>query len=314
MNAKKNALGRGLGALIDDAILPKDIVQAVEANNEVDIDLIDVNPYQPRKDFDQEALEELAISIKQLGIVQPLTLRKLDNGRFQIIAGERRYRAAKIAGLTKVPAYIISTDNQGMLELALVENIQRSDLNPIEIAISYQRLIDECNLTQEMLSERIGKKRATVANYLRLLKLPPEIQAGIREEKITMGHAKALLSLNDTEHLLDIYQQVINDQLSVREVEEMVRNLNNPQPPQEIKIEAEDNTETDKDSVQEKTLKEEDIQANSLYDQLRQQLSRFFNSKVEFKRKPNGEGKIVIPFKNDTELEKILSALDAKKE
>lgn len=299
MNAKKNALGRGLGALIDDAILPKEIVQAVEASNEVSIDLIDVNPFQPRQDFDQEALEELAASIKQLGIIQPLTLRKLDNGRFQIIAGERRLRAAKMAGLRTVPAFLITTNDQGMLEMALVENIQRTDLNPIEIAISYQRLIEECNLTQETLSERVGKKRATVANYLRLLKLPPEIQAGIREEKISMGHAKALLAINDEEQMTEIYHQITEKQLSVREVEEMVRLIN--QPPGEFE--------------QPKTkTKEKDSTDPSEYAELKVQLSQFFNSNVEFKRKPNGEGKIIINFKNDAELEKILSLLDSKKD
>jgi ParB family chromosome partitioning protein len=299
MNAKKNALGRGLGALIDDAILPKDIVQAVEASNEISIDLIDVNPFQPRQDFDQEALEELAASIKQLGIIQPLTLRKLDNGRFQIIAGERRLRAAKMAGLTTVPAFLITTNDQGMLEMALVENIQRTDLNPIEIAISYQRLIEECNLTQESLSERVGKKRATVANYLRLLKLPPEIQAAIREEKISMGHAKALLAIDDEEQMIEVYRQITEKQLSVREVEEMVRIIN--QPPGEIEQPKAKN-------------KEKDATDPSEYAELKAQLSQFFNSNVDFKRKPNGEGKIIISFKNDAELEKILSLLDSKKD
>ncbi|MGC8825155.1 MAG: ParB/RepB/Spo0J family partition protein [Bacteroidales bacterium] len=298
MNAKKNALGRGLGALIDDAILPKEIVQAVEASNEVSIDLIDVNPFQPRQDFDEEALEELSASIKQLGIIQPLTLRKLDNGRFQIIAGERRLRAAKMAGLRTVPAFLITTNDQGMLEMALVENIQRTDLNPIEIAISYQRLIDECNLTQETLSERVGKKRATVANYLRLLKLPPEIQAGIREEKISMGHAKALLAIDDAEQMIEVFHQIIEKQLSVREVEEMVRVINNPA------------NEAEAPKPKEKVSNDQSVE----YAELKAQLSQFFNSNVEFKRKPNGEGKIIISFKNDAELEKILSLLDSKKD
>jgi len=303
MNAKKNALGRGLGALIDDAILPKEIVQAVEASNEVSVDLIDANPFQPRKDFDEEALEELATSIKQLGIIQPLTLRKLDNGRFQIIAGERRWRAAKMAGLSAVPAFIISTNDQGMLEMALVENIQRTDLNPIEIAISYQRLIDECALTQEVLSERVGKKRATVANYLRLLKLPPEIQAGIREEKISMGHAKVLLSIEDEKQMIEVYHQIVEKQLSVREVEELVRAINEPPADDELE-----------EAVEQKPARKQATDDPEMYAELKAQLSSFFNSKVEFKRKPNGEGKIIIPFKNDAELEKILSLLDSKKE
>lgn len=306
MNAKKNALGRGLGALIDDAILPKDIVQAVEASNEIEIDLIDVNPYQPRQDFDQEALEELALSIKQLGIIQPLTLRKLDNGRYQIIAGERRFRAAKMAGLFKVPAFIINTNDQGMLELALVENIQRTDLNPIEIAISYQRLIDECNLTQELLSERVGKKRATIANYIRLLKLPPEIQAALREEKISMGHAKSLLSLIENEHLMNVFHQVVHDNISVRELEEMVRNILNPSDQQ-----LEETSSITDENLQKKNKW---VEGSEDYEILKQQLAKFFNSKVDFKRKPNGAGKIIISFKNDGELEKILSVLDAKKD
>jgi len=293
MNAKKNVLGRGLGALIEDAGLPKEMIQAIEPTNEIDINLIDPNPFQPRKDFKEEELEELAESIKHLGIVQPLTLRKQDNGRYQIIAGERRFRAAKIAGLTTVPAFIITTNDQGMLELALVENIQRTDLNPIEIAISYQRLIDECSLTQELLSERVGKKRATVANYLRLLKLPAEIQLAIREEKISMGHAKALLSIDDEKKLLKIFKKVVDQQLSVRAIEELVK---------------EANEETEEAAAGKKKVDN----TSSEYEELRQQLSNFFKAKVTFQRKSTGEGKIIIPFKNDTELEKILSVLDTK--
>ncbi|HEY9125003.1 MAG TPA: ParB/RepB/Spo0J family partition protein [Bacteroidales bacterium] len=297
MNAKKNALGRGLGALIEEANLPQEIVHAVEADSEIEVSLIDVNPYQPRKDFDEEALQELSDSIKQIGIIQPLTLRKMDNGRFQIIAGERRFRAAKMAGLKKVPAFIRIADDQGMLEMALVENIQRADLNAIEIAISYQRLMEECNLTQETLSERVGKKRATVANYLRLLNLPAEIQAGLRLDNITMGHARALLAVEDNEVKLDIFHQIINDQLSVRDVEEMVRNINNPQ------------------QVQEKiTLKAPKAATSTSedYDELRKQLSKRFNAKVDFKRNAEGDGKIIIKFRNDEELEQILSILDTK--
>jgi ParB family transcriptional regulator, chromosome partitioning protein len=185
MSARKNALGRGLGALIEGANVTKEIVQAVEANNEIELSLIDVNPFQPRQNFDEEELQELAISIKQLGVVQPVTLRQLDNGRYQLIAGERRVRAARIARLEFIPAFVRSADDQGMLEMALVENIHRTDLNPVEVAVSYQRLVDECNLTQESLSDRVGKKRSTIANYLRLLKLPAEILLGLREEKIS---------------------------------------------------------------------------------------------------------------------------------
>lgn len=297
MNAKKNSLGRGLGALIDDANVPQEIVQAVEATNEVEISLIDVNPYQPRQSFDEEALQELSVSIKQLGIIQPLTLRKLENGRFQIIAGERRFRASKLAGLTKVPAFVRIADDQGMLELALVENIHRADLNAIEVAISYQRLIDECSLTQEVLSDRVGKKRATVANYLRLLRLPAEIQVGIREEKLSMGHARALVSLDETHTQIDVFHQIVAEKLSVRDVEEIVRNIQNPAPAVDVTP---------------KKIKSEKGAASQEYEDLRHHLSKHFSSPVDFKRSDNGTGKIVISFKNDEELERILSVLDAK--
>jgi ParB family chromosome partitioning protein len=299
MNAKKNSLGRGLGALIEDAGVPKEIIHAVEADNEIELSLIEVNPFQPRKDFDQGALDELAESVKQLGVIQPLTLRKLENGHYQIIAGERRFRAAKMSGLKKVPAFIRMADDQAMLELALVENIQRADLNAIEIAISYQRLMDECNLTQESLSERVGKKRATVANYLRLLKLPAEIQLGLREEKISMGHARTLLAINDNEMQTEVFHQIINDGLSVRDVEEMARNINEP---------AENNAE----KPAQKVVKEKSEPKNIEYEDLRQHLSKHFNSAVEFKRGNKGDGKIIISFKTDEELERILTILDAK--
>jgi ParB family transcriptional regulator, chromosome partitioning protein len=295
MNAKKNALGRGLSALIEDSTIPKEIVQAVEASNEIELSLIEVNPFQPRKDFDEEALRELAISIQQLGIIQPITLRQLDNNRYQIIAGERRFRAAKLAGLDRVPAFIRSADDQGMLELALVENIHRADLNSIEVAISYQRLIDECSLTQESLSDRVGKKRATIANYLRLLRLPAEIQLGIREEKLTMGHARALITIDDMQRQLDIYHQVVNEGLSVREVEEIVRTMNEPV------------TNTGKTEKKEKSETTGVIQE---YEDLRHHLSKHFNSSVDFKRNSNGAGKIIISFKSDEDLERIISKLD----
>jgi ParB family chromosome partitioning protein len=293
MNAKKNSLGRGLGALIEDATLPREIVQAVEADNEVEISLIEVNPFQPRKKFDEEELQELATSIRQIGIIQPITLRKLENGRFQIIAGERRFRAAKIAGLTTVPAFIRSADDQGMLEMALVENIHRSDLNSIEVAISYQRLIDECALTQESLSDRVGKKRATIANYLRLLKLPAEIQLGLREEKLSMGHARALISIDDIDKQLEIYNKATLENLSVREVEELVRLLNEPE----------------KSSVSLKKGKEESSLSQE-YEGLRHHLTKHFNVPVDFKRNEKGSGKIIISFKSDEELERIIATLD----
>jgi ParB family chromosome partitioning protein len=294
MNAKKNSLGRGLGALIEEANIPKEIVQAVEANNEVSLSLIDVNPFQPRQHFKEEELQELAISIKQLGVVQPVTLRQLSNGKYQLIAGERRVRAARIAGLEKIPAFIRSADDQAMLELALVENIHRSDLDAIEVALSYQRLIDECNLTQENLSERVGKKRSTIANYIRLLKLPDEIQIGIREDKISMGHARALVTIEDADKQLSIFHQVIENNLSVREIEELVRNLDKEPEPAK-KVQKKETVEPDKD-----------------YEELRAHLSKYFDSPVEFKRSEKGSGKIIISFKSDEELEKIIAVLDKK--
>jgi ParB family chromosome partitioning protein len=221
---KKNALGRGLGALIEG--VEKEVLEKkVEANLQIAIESIEANPFQPRTRFDEQALEELASSIKQLGIVQPLTVRETGSGRFQLIAGERRLRAAKIAGLTHVPAFIRTADDQAMLELALVENIQREDLDAVEVAISYQRLIEECKLTQEQLSERVGKQRSTVANYLRLLKLPAEIQLGIKNKHLTMGHARTLVNIEDPKKQIKVYYKIIDDDLSVRGAEELVRSL-----------------------------------------------------------------------------------------
>ena len=224
MSTKKNVLGRGLGALIENADDLKS-KPAASSINEIEVSQIEANPWQPRTRFDEERLTELASSIREIGIIQPLTLRKIDNNRYQLIAGERRFRAAKLAGLTRVPAYIRVADDDTMLEMALVENIQREDLDPIEVAISYQRLIDECQLTQESMSERVGKKRSTIANYLRLLKLPAEIQLGLREKQISMGHARALVNVEDPATQLMIYEQVLEYDFSVRKVEEVVREL-----------------------------------------------------------------------------------------
>lgn len=285
MAAKKNALGRGLGALIDDSQTPQARTRSV---NDIRIDEIEVNPFQPRERFDEEALNELAASIKELGIIQPITVREIDNNKFQLITGERRLRAAKIAGLRKIPAYIRTADDQGMLEMALVENIQREDLDSIEVAISYQRLIEECKLTQEILSERVGKKRSTVTNYLRLLKLPPEIQVGIRNRDLTMGHARALISIEDQAAQLKIYDQILTKDLSVRKVEELVRNLGKP-----------------------RATKDDSLGVKSEgYQKLEEHLSNYFHSKVEFKRSTKGDGKIIIPFKSDEDLERIIGILD----
>ena len=295
---KKNVLGRGLGALIADAAeepQPREMV--VSAMQELNLADIRPNPFQPRTEFDEEALNELAASIKSIGIVQPITVRTVEGGKYEIIAGERRYRASKLAGLTTIPAYIRKTEDDSLLELALIENIQREDLNAIEVAISYQRLIDECQLTQDALSERVGKKRATIANYLRLLKLPAQIQLAIRDKKISMGHARAIISIEDPDTQFMIFEQILKYDFSVRKVEEIVRELSNPQPEPEPVPEP----------VVEKPKKTNEI---GDYIELQKHLSRCFDTKVELKRNENGKGKIVIAFRSDEELEKIIELLD----
>lgn len=291
--AKKNVLGRGLGALIADAAdepVQREVI--VSAMQELKLADIRPNPFQPRTEFDEEALNELAASIKSIGIVQPITVRTVEDGKYEIIAGERRFRASKLAGLTTIPAYIRNTEDDSLLELALIENIQREDLNAIEVAISYQRLIDECQLTQDGLSDRVGKKRATIANYLRLLKLPAQIQLAIRDKKISMGHARAIINIEDPDTQFMIFEQILKYDFSVRKVEEIVRELSNPQP---------------EEAVAEKPKKTNEI---GDYIELQKHLSRCFNTKVELKRNENGKGKIVIGFRSDAELEKIIELLD----
>ncbi len=284
---RKNALGRGLGALIEDAELPRIGVSVI---NEIDIDMIEVNPFQPRKNFNEESLEELASSIREIGIIQPITVRKLDESKFQLITGERRYKAAMLAGLSTIPAYVRTANDQNMLEMSLVENIQREDLDAMEVAISYHRLIEECNLTQENLSSRVGKKRSTITNYLRLLKLPAEIQLGLRDKIISMGHARAIINIPDPETQLDIFRSIIKNDLSVRKIEDIVRKLEN------------NSTKTKKTKKEEVSPKE--------YMELQKQLVDFFQTEVELKRSNNGKGKIVIPFKSDEDLERILFIFD----
>jgi ParB family chromosome partitioning protein len=291
---KKNSLGRGLGALIDNNdgnTVSQSYSKKVSGVAEISMDEIDANPYQPRTIFDEETLIELASSIREIGIIQPITVRRVDNGRYQLISGERRLRASKIAGHDKIPAYIRLAEDQNLLEMALVENIQREDLDSIEIAISYQRLIDECSLTQEVLSQRVGKKRATVANYLRLLKLPAEIQLGIKEHKVTMGHARSLVNIEDPKSQLKIYGMIIDQELSVRKVEELVRNLSLEQ------------------ESKEEIIKQPVIVPKE-YDDLKNHLQNFFHSKIEFKRDTKGSGKIVIPFSSDDDLERIIAIFD----
>jgi ParB family transcriptional regulator, chromosome partitioning protein len=272
---KKNALGRGLGALIDG--VEKEVLEKkVEPNLQIPIESIDANPQQPRTRFDEESLNELASSIRQLGIVQPLTLREVPGGRYQLIAGERRLRAAKLAGLSHVPAFVRTADDQAMLELALVENIQREDLDAMEVAISYQRLLEECRLTQEQLSERVGKQRSTVANYLRLLKLPAEIQIGLRSRQLSMGHARSLISIEDPKHQIEVYYRVIDEDLSVRQTEEMVRHL------QTVPL---------RDPVRSERKKK----LNEDYKKLAEHLKTVFESDVSFRINDQGKGKDCDP-------------------
>ncbi|MFP4525203.1 MAG: ParB/RepB/Spo0J family partition protein [Bacteroidales bacterium] len=288
--AKRNALGKGLGALIEDA--GNDHGHHVDSVNEIDISKIEVNPYQPRTNFNEEALNELASSIKEIGVIQPITVRKINEEKYQLITGERRFRASKMAGINKIPAFIRVADDQAMLEMALVENIQREDLDAIEVAISYQRLIEECKLTQENLSGRVGKKRTTISNYLRLLKLPAEIQLGIRDKRISMGHARALINIDDPEKQLKIYYKIIDEGLSVRKTEEVIRQVN-------------EKAKTAKTKNNKPQLPEE-------YKQLKDHLANRFNTNIDFKRNDNGRGKIIIPFKSDKDLERIMAILTAE--
>ncbi|MCQ2350982.1 MAG: ParB/RepB/Spo0J family partition protein [Paludibacteraceae bacterium] len=283
---KKNALGRGLGALIQ-----LDEVQTSGSSqiSEIALDLIEANPNQPRTTFDEEALDELAASIKELGVVQPVTLRELGNGKYQIISGERRCRASRKAGLTSIPAYIKTADDEALMEMALVENIQREDLNAIEIALSYQRLIDDYKFTQERLGEKVGKKRATITNYLRLLKLPAEIQLGLKAGKIDMGHARALVSIADPAQMIKVYEYVVKEGLSVHKLEEFIQKGA---------------------SVGETKKRSAGKSVSSDYETLSKKLTGVFNSKVTINRLENGSGKIILRFKNDEQLENILSLLD----
>ncbi len=293
MTPKKPALGKGLGALIEDAHDLQRRSTAALSFEEVDISLIDTNPFQPRTVFEEDALQELSASIAAMGVIQPVTLRRTEAGRYQIIAGERRFRASKMAGLDKVPAYIRTVEDDAMLEMALVENIQREDLDAIEVALSYQKLMEDYSLTQDQLSEKVGKKRATVANYVRLLKLPSEIQLGIRDKKIQMGHAKALLGIADVSTQLMVYEQILEFDFSVRKVEEIVHEI------------ADDNY-----TMMQPVAKEKRQSMEPEYKDLQKQLSAFFGSKIALKRNDNGEGKITIPFKSDEDFERLITLFD----
>ncbi|MFY0653976.1 MAG: ParB/RepB/Spo0J family partition protein [Cyclobacteriaceae bacterium] len=294
---RRNALGRGLGALLDDSPAEKPIRSLRERTAgpgnilEVSLDQIEVNPYQPRTDFDKEALEELADSIKVQGIIQPITLRKLNNSSYQLISGERRYQASKLAGLTKVPAYIREADDQQMLEMALIENIQRQDLNAMEIALSYKRLLAECDLKQEQLGERVGKNRSTVNNYLRLLRLPPDIQVAVRDGKLSMGHARALINIEDTVLQLDIFKKILNEELSVRKVEALVKQAAYPE-----------EKEKNDSSVSEVRLGE--------INEWQDKLSSHFGTKIKIQAKDDEKGEIKIPYTSVSELNRLLEIID----
>lgn len=286
-------MGKGLAALLKDnadisSAQEKDADKILGSIAEIPLKDIAANPDQPRTIFDKEALEELASSIKELGIVQPITVRRMEDRSFQIISGERRFRAAQMAGLEAIPAYIRLADDQTVLEMALVENIQREELDPIEIALSYQRLIDECDLTQEAMSDRVGKKRSTITNYLRLLKLQPLVQAGLRDKMISMGHARALINIEEEEAQIDLYQETIAKALSVRQVEEKARKL---------KSEGQS-----KKSTQSQKLP-------PAYQEAQQELEKRLESKVNLSRSKRGRGKISISFKNDEEFQRILDLL-----
>ncbi|MEF9985907.1 MAG: ParB/RepB/Spo0J family partition protein [Bacteroidales bacterium] len=293
----QTGLGKGLGALISDvnSIQQKANKLATEAQrplvstSEIEITLIEPNPYQPRTEFNQEAIEELAASIQLLGLIQPITVRPIENNRYQIISGERRYRACKLAGLKTIPAYIRKTDDQGMLEMAIVENIQREDLDSIEVALSFQRLIEECSLTQEAMAERVGKKRATVTNYLRLLKLPAEIQFAIRAKKLSMGHAKVLLAVENPKTQLKFANQIIEQDLSVRQTEIKVQNLAS-------------NKKDKKDK--------EIIELPDSHFKVIEIIGKYFNNNISAKRNQKGAGDITIHFANDKEMEDFLTALE----
>ncbi|MEW7291371.1 ParB/RepB/Spo0J family partition protein [Aquimarina sp. 2304DJ70-9] len=296
---KKQALGRGLSALLKD---PDNDIKSVEDKNadkvvgniiELELESIDVNPFQPRTSFNDETLRELATSIKEVGVIQPITVRKLDFNNYQLVSGERRFRASKLAGLKTIPSYIRIANDQESLTMALVENIQRQDLDPIEIALSYQRLIDEISLTQEQLSDRVGKKRSTIANYLRLLKLDPIVQTGMRDGFISMGHGRALINIDNQQQQLDIYEKVIGKSLSVRETEKIVRSLNDP---------------TENNNVGTKA-------PNQLPRHISKGIkdfSEYFGAKIDIKVSSKGSGKLIIPFSSEEDFKRLKKLINSE--
>lgn len=292
---KKQALGRGLSALLKD---PENDIKSVADKNadkvvgniiELDIESIEINPFQPRTNFNEDTLQELAKSIKELGVIQPITVRKLDFNKYQLISGERRLRASKLIGLKTIPSYIrLANDNESLV-MALVENIQRHDLDPIEVAISYQRLIEEIKLTQEELSERVGKKRSTITNYLRLLKLDPIIQTGMRDGFISMGHGRALINIDNQDAQSDIYHKVVTQNLSVRETEALVKNY--------------------QESLKPKAAKSTKSNSFEIKDAEKKVFANYFGTKVDVKVAGNGKGKISIPFHSEEDFNRILKLI-----
>ena len=294
MSAKIPALGKGLAALLKDSKTDITVKTSNDDRQEYKVDSvcrinlnnIEINPFQPRTHFKEEKLLELASSIKEHGIIQPITVRKIGNNQFQIISGERRYKASKLAKLEEIPAYIRIADDQSMLEMAIIENVQRQDLNAIEIAISYQRLIDECNITQVELSTRIGKNRTTITNYLRLLRLPDLVQAGLRDNVITMGHARALLSLKTDNDIIKAYKNILSNKLSVRKTEELSRNKNSA------------------------AIKSAALALSRYEKRLQEDISHNFDTKVKIKKSNNGNGNIIIRFSDNDELNRLLDILN----
>lgn len=295
---KKKALGKGLGALLDDSTankqnyhIEKDLLPIGTVAN-VALDKIERNPFQPREDFNEDSLTELANSIKEQGVIQPVTVRKIEGEKYQLISGERRLKASIMAGHADIPAYVRTADDHAMLEMAIVENIQRENLNPIEIAIGYQRLLGEHSLTQEMLSERLGKSRSAITNFIRLLKLPAEIQIGLRQEKITMGHARSLISIEDTQTQLGIYHDIIEKDLSVREVEERVKNIEN------------------KLSKESSSKKQNQNSLPEHFEEIQKELTKTLETKVQVKTKNGEKGKIIFDFSSPSEFERIIAFIN----
>lgn len=305
---KKQALGRGVSVIFGNS--PDNDINSAKDKNaekivgniiELELDFIEVNPFQPRTSFNEEELKGLASSIEELGVIQPITVRKIGFNKFELISGERRFRASKLAGLKTIPAYVRIADDNESLTMALVENIQRQDLDPIEIALSYQRLIEEINLTQDQMSKRVGKKRSTITNYLRLLKLAPVIQTGIRDGFISMGHGRAIITIENPEQQVDIYQEIISQNLSVRETEDLVRRIQNP-----------DLQTTEGEKSETETSKSQNLKAGipSYIQENLDNFSHFFGTKVSVKVAKNGKGTLTIPFSSEEDFKRIQSLLN----